>query len=99
VSSNNLAKLLRDLRSSRGQSLREAADGLGIDPSHLSRLERGEKLPSPNLRARAANYYDVDGELLTLASGDIPPDVIEILRSHPQLIEQLRADYGEQSSS
>ena len=96
---SNLAKLLRDLRSSRGQSLREAAEGLRIDPSHLSRLERGEKQASPDLRQRAAHYYEVEDELLTLASGDVPLDIIEILRAHPELIDELRAVYGKQAAS
>lgn len=99
MTSPNLAKLLRDLRSTRGESLREAAGGLCIDPSHLSRLERGEKQPSSELRQRAAHYYEVDDELLSLASGDVPTDIVEILRSNPQLIDELRNDYGEQSAS
>jgi transcriptional regulator with XRE-family HTH domain len=97
--STELAELLRDLRRSRGESLREAANGLGIDPSHLSRIERGQKQASEPLRERAAKYYAVDDVVLDLAAGDIPDDVVEILRQHPELISRLRSEYGGDNST
>jgi transcriptional regulator with XRE-family HTH domain len=92
-----LAQLLRDLRQSRKVTLREAADGLDIDPSHLSRLERGEKKPSPELRDRVAHYYRIDVDELRLADGGVPDDVVEILRAHPEAIDRLRSEYGRSS--
>jgi transcriptional regulator with XRE-family HTH domain len=91
-----LAELLRDLRETRGASLRAAARDLGVDPSYLSRLERGEKPASPGVLERAARYYQVEQEELALAAGALPQDVVQILRDHPELIERLRAEYGSQ---
>ena len=89
------ARLLRRLRQDRGQSLRAAAGDLGVAASHLSRLERGEKSPSDDLIRRAAQYYGLDNDLVTLESGRVPPDIIDILRSRPELMGELRAKYGE----
>lgn len=97
MASDELGKLLRDLRASRGETLRSAAAALEVDPSHLSRVERGEKQPSPELQRRAANYYHVESSHLALAAGDIPPDIVEILRANPNLVERLRRDYGSSS--
>lgn len=89
-----LSELLRELREERGASLRGAARDLGVDPSYLSRLERGEKPASPELLRRAAEYYEVPEEGLALAEGKLPTDVIDILRAHPDLIERIRSEYG-----
>ncbi len=89
-----LADVLRDLRAQRGSSLRSAARDLGVNPSYLSRVERGEKGASPQMLRKAAVYYDVDEETLALAEGKLPTDVVEILRTHPELIDRLRDEYG-----
>ncbi len=88
------AKLLRQLREDSGQSLRKAAAELGVAPSHLSRLERGEKSPSEALSLRAAGYYGVDTDLVVLAQGNLPKDVLEILSAHPELLDELRGRFG-----
>jgi len=89
-----LHDLLRGLREARGQSLREAARNLSIDPAHLSRIERGTKPASSGLLERASTYYDVPEELLALSRGVVPPDITAILQSNPDLLEELRARYG-----
>jgi transcriptional regulator with XRE-family HTH domain len=94
MATQSAARLLRELRVARGESLRAAARQLGVDPSYLSRLERGEKTPSPDLQQRAARYYDVPSEVLGLAEGRVPSDIVEILRDHPELLEKIRAEYG-----
>jgi transcriptional regulator with XRE-family HTH domain len=88
------ARLLRQLRKDQGRSLREVADELGVAPSHLSRLERGEKSPSGELIQRAARYYGLDDEIVGLASGRVPADVVEILRRFPELLGELRDRFG-----
>jgi transcriptional regulator with XRE-family HTH domain len=94
ASQDSLAALLKELRVERGKSLRQTARDLGIAPSYLSRIERGERAPSPDLRLRAARYYGVDLDDLNLAHGDLPVDVLAIIRAHPDLIEELRRRYG-----
>ena len=86
----NAAKLLRQLREERGTSLRKVAEELGVAPSHLSRLERGEKSPSDDLRRRAAKYYGVDADILALDRGLVPDDILAIFREHPELFAELR---------
>jgi transcriptional regulator with XRE-family HTH domain len=89
-----LAELLRDLRHQQGASLRAAARDLGVDPAHLSRLERGAKTPSRGLLTRASKYYTVPVEDLERARGDIPEDIRQLLLDRPELVQELRAKYG-----
>jgi hypothetical protein len=51
------------------------------------------------LRQRVANYYDVDEEDLELASGQIPDDIVAILRTNPTLIDDLRMRFGSDASA
>jgi len=94
VGEKDLATLLRSARERRGESLRGAARGLGVDASYLSRVESGGRRPSEEFRERASHYYDLDNDAATLAAGSVPPDIAEILREHPDLIDKLRRDYG-----
>ncbi|MFD4673731.1 helix-turn-helix domain-containing protein [Lentzea sp. NPDC058450] len=87
--------LLRRLRSSQGRSLRTASDDLGLAPSHLSRLERGERRATPEIAEKLANYYGVSSDLVALDEGRIPDDVVRILQEHPEEMDLLRARYGE----
>jgi transcriptional regulator with XRE-family HTH domain len=88
------ARLLRSLREESGRSLRQAATDLGVAPSHLSRIERGEKSPSEELAGRFAGYYGVESDLVFVNDGRIPADVLSILLEHPELFEELRAKFS-----
>jgi transcriptional regulator with XRE-family HTH domain len=90
------ARLLRQLRQERGQSLRIAAAELGVAASHLSRLERGEKSPSGELRRRAAKYYGITEDLIALDEGRAPEDIIDILRAHPEVVDELRSRFPQE---
>lgn len=50
---------LRAVRVARGLSLRAVAQRSGIDPGHLSKVERGEKQLSLDSLYRLANVLDL----------------------------------------
>ena len=82
--------ILREAREAKGRSLRSAAKELGVDPSYLSRVETGERSLSARLRERAESIYGIDSEMLALSAGHVPPDILEILRQDPALLEEIR---------
>ena len=90
------ANLLRDLRRRQGRSLRSAAADIGVAPSQLSRLERGQRGLAADVSLRLSSYYGISAEVLALAQGDVPEDVIRILQKHPEEVEKLRERYGHQ---
>lgn len=92
--STAVGDLLRRLRTERGQSLRGAARDLGVDPSYLSKVERGQKPLPEGLRRQVSDYYDTDSDRLEIASGAVPADVARILAEHPKAVEELRQRYG-----
>jgi transcriptional regulator with XRE-family HTH domain len=94
MSDRPLHEVLRELRERQGVSLRQAARELGVDAAHLSRIERGRKRPSDALARRAATYYAVDASAFSPPKTDLPADVVDILRSNPDIVEELRERYG-----
>lgn len=89
------ASLLRDIRRQQGHSLRSAASELGIAPSQLSRMERGHRPVGEGLAARLSEYYKVPADVVNLARGVAPEDVLQILRQHPEEITRLREKYSQ----
>jgi transcriptional regulator with XRE-family HTH domain len=92
------ASLLRELRGARGRSLRSAAADIGVAPSQLSRLERGERGMGPDMPAKLASYYGVSPDLISLAHGEVPTDVLLILQDHPELLDMIRQQFGRGSA-
>lgn len=90
----SLSNILRELRESSGTSLRQAAKDLDVNPAYLSRVERGQKTASKSVQERLANYYDVEPEVVEVATGKLPRDLVEILQRNPDLIDELRERYG-----
>lgn len=95
MADDSVAQLLRRLRTEQGRSLRRAARDLGVNPSSLSRVETGERSLSVDLEARVSAYYNLDRDLLDLAAGRVPADVVAILRNHPDVLDELRREYGD----
>ena len=80
------------IRDSR-YSLRQVAIRVGIEPSYLSKLERGEqKYLSEEKIIALANDLNEDHDILLALSGKISQDIQEIIRKRPKLFAQLIHD-------
>jgi transcriptional regulator with XRE-family HTH domain len=97
ASNENAANLLRSLRRQQGRSLRSAAADIGVAPSQLSRLERGQRGLGEDMSGKLATYYGVPSEIIALSNGQIPQDIMGILQAHPELIDKIRSEYGGES--
>ena len=71
-------------------SLRQVAARVGVEPSYLSKIERGlEPRPSePTTRKLAAELGEDPDALLAMA-GKVSADLQAIIRQRPQLFAQL----------
>jgi transcriptional regulator with XRE-family HTH domain len=69
-----VGKNLRGLRDSKGYTLREVAEPLGIDYSYLSKVEKGQPA-SLELLQKLADFYKVDISYLFM---EIPEELQEI---------------------
>ncbi len=56
----NIAEIIRELREQNGLLLRQVASEIEIDQALLSKIERGERMPTKDQVIRLAKFYKVD---------------------------------------
>lgn len=74
---------LRRLRQEAGLGLKPLARQVEVTHSHLSRVERDESKPSPDLLARLAGALSASLDDLQLRAGVLPGDIEGIFATHP----------------
>ena len=91
----SFGELLRERRLAKAESdpafsLRQLADRVGIEPSYLSKIERGEQPPpgEQNIRRLAEELGENPDALLALA-GKVSSDLLEIIRERPTVVAEL----------
>ena len=74
----------------KGFSLRKVAERVGVQPSYLSKVERGDVVPpSEATILRLAKELEVDGDVLLALGGKVSTDLKEAIRKRPQLFGEL----------
>lgn len=63
----NLGELIRDLRDRNGFLLREVAAKIAIDQALLSKIERGERMPTKEQVLKLAKFYNVNADDFLIA--------------------------------
>jgi transcriptional regulator with XRE-family HTH domain len=92
---NSFAKFLRERRESvrrtdKAFSIRQVAQRAGIEPSYLSKIERGiEAPPSEETIVKLAQELSEDPDLMLALAGKVSSDLQEVIRKRPQLFAQL----------
>ncbi len=88
-------QILKELRSSRGLGIKSLAPDLGVTYSYLSKLENSQSRPSDDFVGRVASYFAYDKDTLLLAASYVPPELMNILREHPdEAVRLLRERFG-----
>lgn len=90
----NFGQFLRDLReehnvNDKNYSLRKVAIRLDIEPSYLSKIERGLENPSEELIHRVAQEFNLDTNVLLAMNGKVSQELQNIILQHPQVFAQL----------
>jgi len=71
-------------------SVRQVAARIGIEPSYLSKIERGEQPPpSEQTIAAIARELDEDRDVLLALAGKVSSDLQAAIRKRPKLFAQL----------
>ncbi len=77
-------------REDRAFSLRKVAERVGVQPSYLSKVERGEVAPpSEGTILRLADELGVDGDALLALAGKVSTELKEVIRKRPHLFGEL----------
>src|SRR5262245_10279846 len=71
-------------------SVRRVAARIGVEPSYLSKVERGEQPPPSEQTITAlAKVLDEDPDVLLALAGKVSSDLQRIIRKRPKLFAQL----------
>ncbi len=71
-------------------SVRQLAARVGIEPSYLSKIERGDQPPpSEQTIAALARELDEDPDVLLALAGKVSSDLQAIIRKRPRLFAQV----------
>jgi transcriptional regulator with XRE-family HTH domain len=71
-------------------SVRQLAQRIGVEPSYLSKVERGEVAPpSEATIVRLATELQEDADVLLALAGKVSTDLQEVIRKRPELFAGL----------
>jgi len=74
----------------RRYSLRQVAKRIDVEPSYLSKIERGEVAPpSEATTVKLAKELGEDPDVLLAMAGKVSSDLQEIIRKRPKLFADL----------
>lgn len=77
-------------------SVRQVAARIEVEPSYLSKIERGEAAPpSENTIKRLADELDLDADVLLAMAGKVSSDLRDVIRRRPQLFASLIRELNE----
>ena len=80
----------KQARHGNAFSLRQLAHRIGVEPSYLSKIERGlEPRPSEDTTRALALELDQDPDVLLAMAGKVSGDLQQIIRKRPQVFSQL----------
>ncbi len=92
TSFGDYVRTLREERreSDRSFSVRQVATRIGVEPSYLSKVERGQVAPpSEATIKRLGEVLDTDPDVLLALAGKLSTDLKEIICKRPQLVADL----------
>ncbi len=71
-------------------SLRQVAQRIGVEPSYLSKVERGDQPPPSEEKIKAlAKELNENPDILLAMAGKVSTDLQEIIKHRPELFSQL----------
>ena len=71
-------------------SIRRVAQRMGIQPSYLSKVERGEVAPpSEETTRKLARQLSLDTDVLLALAGKVSSDLQDVIRKRPALLAEL----------
>jgi transcriptional regulator with XRE-family HTH domain len=92
---NQFGRYIRNRRerlraTDRAFSVRQVAERVGLEPSYLSKIERGEQAPPSEQKIRSlAKDLEEDPDVLLALAGKVSTDLQAIIRKRPALFGEL----------
>jgi len=82
-SSNNFGRIIKQQRIALQLTLQQLADKSGVSPSHLGRIERGQRFPSAHILRKIAKPLGFDEDELFTLAGYLSSDTLSVAEKTP----------------
>jgi len=88
---SSFADLLSARRASKGIGVRELGRLCGCTGMHISNMEKGKSLPSPEMLRKLAAALEADIDELAALADQIDPDVTDLIKREQSVPSFLRS--------
>ena len=89
MSAQTFSQRLKHLRSDAKMGVRELGRALDVTGMHISNLEKGKSMPSPELTRKIATVLNTNVDELLKLANQVDPEVIDVIQSNHQAIPSL----------
>lgn len=90
MEAHTLGSLLKSGRQRHNLTLRSVAKTIGCDFTYLSKIEHDDCIPAERLIHGLSQLYELDPDVLMVAAGKAPSDLVALLASDIGAIWALR---------
>lgn len=78
-----LASRLKELRTSKNMGIRELGRAVDVTGMHISNVEKGKSMPSPELIQKIARVLDTNVDELQYLADQVDPEVVDVIHNNP----------------
>ena len=83
---SDFAEYLKELRSEQRVGVRELGRAVGVTGMHISNIEKGKSLPSPELIVKLSVALKVDVDEMSHRADRIAPEVVGVIHKQPKSV-------------
>ena len=81
-----LGEKLNELRTERRMGVRELGRAVSVTGMHISNIEKGKSMPSPELVAKLADVLDANVDELLHLADQVDPAVVGVIQQNPYAV-------------
>ena len=89
MTAQTFAESLKQLRADAKMGVRELGRALDVTGMHVSNMEKGKSMPSPELTQKIAKVLNTDVDDLLNLANQVDPEVIGIIQDNHQALPSL----------
>lgn len=86
---SNFAEYLKNLRTEKHLGVRELGRAVGVTGMHISNMEKGKSMPSPDLIVRLAEALDADVDEFSHRADNVAPEIVGVIQNQPKAVPQF----------
>ena len=83
---SDFADYLKILRIDKRFGVRELGRAVGVTGMHISNMEKGKSMPSPELIVKLARVLDTDVDEMSHRADHLAPEVVDVIQKQPKAV-------------